>query len=313
MKQPLRASFFERRSIRGNLPFVLFFAMCVLLGSTVLISCTKAGGERVVTLAKLQNLKSAMCLLTQLVIKGDRPFPKNAQEIIDFMEQEAGYEPSKRDPKDTPLIDGWGNEMRFQGNERSYTIRSAGPDRAFDTEDDIYLAGNPDGEYIIDGSREKNISGKDLMKSPLTIPFQEPNGYYRISLPGKYVVIKRYSGWRSEITFSYTKHNSVTIIADPIREKWEPEREMEKRVEGIQSGTDDTFPGFEIIHYSPASINDAPGYEIMLKRNDFLAHAYHIVGNDYIALSISIIASGKDREFIMDTLTNAIKGSLEIR
>jgi hypothetical protein len=297
----------------GNLPLVLPLAMCVLLGSTVLMSCTKARAERVVTLAKLQNLKSAMCLLTQLVLNGDRPFPKKAQDIIDFMEQEAGYEPSKHDPKDTPFTDGWGNEMRIQGNERSYTIRSAGPDEVFDTEDDIYLAGNPDGEYIIDGSREKNISGKDLMKSRLTIPFQEPNGYYRISLPGKYVVIKRYSGWRSEITFSYTKNNSVTIIADPIKEKWQREREMEKRVDRIQSGEDESFSDYEIIQYNLTSINDAPGYEIMLKRDAFLAHAYHIVGNDYIGLSISIIASGKDRQFIMNTLTNAIKKSLDIR
>ena len=313
MKQALRASVFKHSSIRRNLLLVLLFGMSVLLGSAVLTSCTKVQGKHVATLAKLQNLKSAMCLLTQLVLNGDRLFPKDPQEIIDFMEQEAGYEPSKRDRKDTPFIDGWGNEMRFQGNERSYTIRSAGPDGIFDTEDDIYLAGNPDGEYIIDGSREKNISGKDLMKTPIRIAFQEPNGYYRISLPGKYAVIKRYSGWRSEITFSYTKNNSVTIIADPMRERWQPEREMEKRIERLQSGGDESFSDYEIIQYNLASINDAPGYEILLKSNDSLAHVYHIVSNNSIALSISIIASGKDRQFIMDTLTNAIKKSLDIR
>lgn len=261
------------------------------LASITLPSCSTKGGEHVVTLAKLHNLKTAMPLLTQLVLDGNRPFPTTAEELIDFMEKEAGYERSK-DPKDSPLIDGWGTDMRFEGDRRSYTICSAGPDKLFDTDDDIYLAGNPDGEYIIDGSREK-LSGKELLKSPIRVPFQEPNGYYRVSLPGRFAIIKKYSGWQSEITFSYTRNNSVTILAAPMTRKWDPAVEMSKRLEILRSGRDEAFSGYEVVHYNPIGINKASGYEIMLKSVDFLAHTYDIVGRDGIGLSISIITSGE--------------------
>jgi hypothetical protein len=274
-------------------------------------SCSTKGGEKVVTLAKLHNLKKAMALFHQLVFDGNCPFPTTAQEIIDFMEKEAGYERSK-DPKESPLIDGWGNEMRLEGDRRSYTIRSAGPDKAFDTDDDIYLAGNPDGEYIIDGSRE-TLSGKELLKSPIRIPFQEPNGYYRVSLPGKYAIIKKYSGWRSEITFSYTRNNNVAIVAEPMTRKWDPIGEMGKRLEILRSGRDEVLSGYEVIRYSPVSITNASGYEIKLKSDDFLAHTYVMVSQVGIGLSVSVITSGKDRQYILDTLIDAIHEGLELR
>jgi hypothetical protein len=292
--------------------FPVFLQVFLLVFSPIsLPSCSTKGGEKVVTLAKLHNLKTAVALFHQLAPDGNRPFPTTAQEIIDFMEKEAGYERSK-DPKESPLIDGWGNEMRLEGDRSSYTIRSAGPDTAFDTDDDIYLAGNPDGEYLIDGSRE-TLSGKKLLKGPIRIPFQEPNGYYRVSLPGKYAVIKKYSGWRSEITFSYTRNNNVTIVAEPMTRKWDPIGEMRKRVQILRSGGDEVLSGYEVIRYNPVSINNAPGYEIMLKSEDFLAHTYDMVSRVGIGLSVSVITSGKDRQYILDTLADAIHKGLEIR
>lgn len=285
--------------------------LLLALSPFALPSCSPKGGEHVVTLAKLHNLKTAMPLLTQLVLDGNRPFPTTAEELIDFMEKEAGYERSK-DPKDSPLTDGWGNEMRIEGDTRSYTIRSAGPDKLFDTDDDIYLAGNLDGEYIIDGSRE-GLSGKELLKSPIRVPFQEPNGYYRVTLPGRHAIIKKYAGWQSEITFSYTRNNSVTIVAEPMTRTWDPGVEMSKRLEILRSGRDDAFSGYEVVQYNPVDINKASGYEIRLESTDFLAHTYGIVGRDGIGLSISIITSGEDRHYIMDTLIDAIHKSLEIR
>jgi hypothetical protein len=294
------------RSFMAHLPVFL-----LLLCPITFPSCSAKGGEHAVTLAKLHNLKTAMPLLTQLVLDGNRPFPKTAGELVDFMEKEAGYERSK-DPKDSPLTDGWGNEMRFEGDSRSYTIRSAGPDKLFDTDDDIYLAGDPHGEYIIDGSREK-LSGKELVKSPIRVPFQEPNGYYRVSLPGRFAIIKKYAGWQSEITFSYTRNNSVTIVAEPMTRKWDPGVEMGKRLEILRSGRDESFSGYEVVQYSPVTINKASGYEIMLTSIDSLAHTYDIVSRDGIGLSISIITSGEDRHYILDTLADAIHKSLEIR
>jgi hypothetical protein len=312
MDQCVVRTFPEHLITRYGRSLLLHLSVLLLVLSPITFpSCSTKGGEHVVTLAKLHNLKTAMPLLTQLVLDGNRPFPKTAEELIDFMEKEGGYERSK-DPKDSPLTDGWGNEMRFEGDRMSYTIRSAGPDKLFDTDDDIYLAGNPDGEHIIDGSREK-LSGKELLKSPIRVPFQEPNGYYRVSLPGRYAIIKKYSGWQSEITFSYTRHNRVTIVAEPMTRKWDPGVEMSKRLEILRSGRDEAFSGYEVVQYNPVSINKASGYEIMLKSTDILAHTYGIVGRDGIGLSISIITSGEDRHYILDTLTHAIHKSLEIR
>ena len=312
MSQCVLKTFPEHLITRYGRPFLLHLPVLLLvLFPIAFSSCSTKGGEHMVTLAKLHNLKTAMPLLTQLVLDGNRAFPATAEELIDFMEKEAGYEQSK-DPKDSPLIDGWGNEMRFEGDRRSYTIRSAGPDKLLDTDDDIYLAGDPDGEYIIDGSREK-LSGKALLKSPIRVPFQEPNGYYKVSLPGRHAIIKKYSGWQSEITFSYTRTNSVTIVAAPMTRKWAPGAEMSQRLEVLRSGRDEAFSGFEVVQHNPVTINKASGYEIRLKSTDFLAHTYDIVSRDGIALSISIITSGEDRHYILDNLIDAIRKSLEIR
>ena len=313
MNQYVRKRISEHLIVRLDHPLLLLFSILLLVLAPIMFpSCSTKGGQHIVTLAKLQNLKTTMALLTEVALDGDQPFPKTAEEIIDFMEKETGYERSKRDSKDSPLIDGWGNEMRFEGDVDSYSIRSAGPDKAFYTDDDIYLAGNPDGEYIIDGSREK-LSGKELMKSLIRVPFREPQGYYRISLPGKYAIIKKYSGLRSEITFSYTSNNSVTIVAEPEMKQWDAEGEMRKRVERIRSGRDEAFSDYEVIQYNPVSVNDASGYEIVLKKDSFLAHTYDMVSRDYIAISIAIVASGNDRQYIVDTLKDAIHKSLEIR
>ena len=312
MDQCIVKTFPEHLIIRHGRSHLLHLSVLFLVLSPLTFpSCSTKGGEHVVTLAKLHNLKTAMPLLTQLVLDGNRPFPTTAEELNDFMEKEAGYERSK-DPEDSPLTDGWGNVMRFKGDRRSYTIRSAGPDKLFDTDDDIYLAGNPHGEYIIDGSREK-LSGKELMKSPIRVPFQEPNGYYRVSLPGRFAIIKKYAGWQSEITFSYTRNNSVTIVAEPMTRKWDPAVEMGKRLEILRGGRDEAFSGYEVVQYNPVGINKASGYEIRLKSVDFLAHIYEVVGRDGISLSISIITSGEDRHYILDTLIDAIHKSLEIR
>ncbi len=312
MRQYVLKTFPEHLIVRYGRSLLLYLSVLLIgLSPITLPSCSTKGGEHVVTLAKLHNLKTAMPLLTQLVLDGNRPFPTTAEELIDFMEKEAGYERSK-DPKDSPLIDGWGNEMRLEGDKRSYIIRSAGPDKLFDTDDDICLAGSPDGEYIIDGSREK-LSGKELLKSPIRVPFQEPNGYYRVLLPGRYAIIKKYAGWQSQITFSYTRHNRVTIVAEPMTRKRDPAVEMSKRLENLRSGRDEAFSGYEVVRYGPVTINKASGYEIRLKSTDFLAHTYDIAGRDGIGLSISIITSGKDRHYILDTLIDAIHKSLDIR
>ncbi len=289
-----------------------WIAFLLLAGIGALGSCSVSGGAYVVTLAKLHNLKVAMSYLTQFALGGDRQFPTTKQEIIDFMEEEAGYKSAKQS-KDTPFVDGWGNEMRFDGDVNQYTICSAGPDETFDTKDDIYLTGNPDTEYIIDGVKESNASGKELMKTMARIPYQEPNGYYRIVMPGKYSVIDAPSGWRSVITFRYTENNTVVITAEPESGVWDPQREMITRIRDVKNGVDKKLWDYEVVESNLVTVDQAPGYVVYLEKAAAAVRLYGIRSNAGLEYSVVITAGGEDRQLIMDTLTEAIQTGLDLR
>lgn len=47
------------------------------------------------------------------------------------------YEPPRPPPKDWWFVDGWGTRFRYVALDRSFRIQSAGPDRTFDTDDDV--------------------------------------------------------------------------------------------------------------------------------------------------------------------------------
>lgn len=299
------------KSRRSTVPALGIFVLTLIAVAST--SCSYSGGEYTITLAKLHNLKVAMSYITQSALNGDQPFPKDTQEIIDFMETDIGYGRSKRTVKDNPFKDGWGNEMRFQGDIKSYSIRSAGPDGIFDTPDDIYLAGNPDSEHIIDGVKESTSSGKDLMETRIKIPFQESNGYYRITLPGKYSVIRSHAGWRSEVTFRYTEKNTVKIVAEPYTDRWMPQREMETKAGAIRNGRDAAFGNYEIVESDLVQIDNAPGFEISAQKDDSIARIFGVASNEQLRYSISITASGEDRQYIMDTLTEAVKERMDLR
>ncbi|MFH1754706.1 MAG: hypothetical protein ABIA59_03285 [Candidatus Latescibacterota bacterium] len=280
--------------------------------SFLMASCTMGGTEHVITLAKLHNLKATMGTMTQVALGSGDSFPKDPEAIVKFMVGECGFKEATS-KEDHPFVDGWRQEMRLSGDWKGYIIRSSGPDKRFDTEDDMYVAGDYDSEYIIDGVKETNASARNLMTGSLKVPYQEPNGYYRVTLPGKYSPIPKHEGWRSETLFRYTKDNTVTIIADPGQGQWDPQAALDKRIQLIQAGRDDKFSAYQIIESNIVNISQAPGYEIVLKKDESTVHLYELVNRGSIQLSVSIVSTGKDRNYIMNTLTNAVEQTLSMR
>lgn len=271
----------------------------------------KGGQKRVVTLARLHNLKVVMPHITEMAAQNLIEFPEDIEDFMALLQEE--LDPADlRDVSSSPttLLDGWENELRLEGDITKYYLRSAGPDKVFNTDDDIYLAGNLDGEYIIDGSSQGRLTAKALSKSINVRPFEEPTGYYRIFLPGRYTVMRKYEGDRSEITFFYAKNNYVKINAEPIRGDWEPEKEMEERIAAYR--WDEEFSDFEIKSSDLALFRDFSGYVIRLAKDDILVLEHGFYDNYYLAVSVVMVASGKERQEIMDILTEEVKANLVI-
>jgi hypothetical protein len=303
---------FQRKGHMNSRPLRLsWLPVSIVFTSLLFMSCSMGGAEHILTLAKLHNLKLAMSTMTQIEMGGNDSFPKDKEAVVEFMVKECGFKEAKN-REDHPFIDGWQQEMRLAGNWKGYIIRSAGPDKKFDTEDDMYLAGNYDGEYIIDGVKEKNASARNLMTASLKVPYQEPNGYYRVTLPGKYSPIPKYQGWSSETIFRYTSDHTVTIKADPGQGRWNPQTEMNRRVQLIQSGRDEKYSGYEVVESNVATISGVPGYEIVLKQGESTIHLYELVNGD-VKVNVAIASTGKDRKYILDTLTKAVEETLSLR
>jgi len=276
------------------------------------LAACSTGGEYVVTLAKLHNLRVTMSIMTTYHIQNSDDFPKNPDEIIDFMIADAGISVPNRE-EDNPFTDGWGNPMRLSGNLKLYEIRSAGPDEELDTDDDIYLQGNAHTEYVIDGVKEKNASVKSLMSSPIKVAYQEPNGYYKFALPGKYAAIDNQKGWTSDITFRYTAANTVTVVADPAAGRMDPAKEMTERVKMLERGQVEALADYTVVESKLVKIDQAPGFTISLESADGLARVYKITSREGITYSIVIRSSGEERQYIMDTLNGAVQKGLNLR
>ncbi|NIM89405.1 MAG: hypothetical protein GTO17_00470 [Candidatus Aminicenantes bacterium] len=290
---------------------IVVFIAYLLFGPVVCEVAFKGGQKRIATLARLHNLKVVMPHITEMAARNEILFPEDAEELMAILQQEL-------DPSDlmdvssspTTLTDAWDNELRLDGDLDEYFIRSAGPDKVFDTDDDIYLGGNLDGEYIIDGSRQRRLTAKALSRRISVLPFEEPTGYYRIFLPGRYTVIPKYEGHRSIIEFFYATNNYVRITADPIGGGWNAESEMADRIEQLQ--WDEEFSDFDLLSSNLAFFREFEGYEIHLERDEILAREFGFFGNNYLAVSVVIVASGQERLQIMDILTEEVKVNLTI-
>jgi hypothetical protein len=290
------------RAIGGGLALTLVMSLA---------ACS-TGGEYIVTLAKLHNLRVTMSIMTTYHIQSSDDFPKNPDEIIDFMIADAGISVPNRE-EDNPFTDGWGNQMILKGDLKRYEIRSAGPDEELNTDDDIYLEGNSHTEYVIDGVKEKNASVKSLMSSPIKVAYQEPNGYYKFALPGKYAAIDNQKGWTSDITFRYTASNTVTVVADPAAGRRDPAQEMDKRVRKLKGGRDESLAGYTVTESKLVKIDQALGFTIALECEGCLARVYELTSREGITYSITIRSSGEERQYIMDTLCGAVSKGLDLR
>ena len=284
----------------------------IALALFITIGACSTGGEYIVTRAKLHNLKVTMSIMTTYHIQTSDDFPKNPDEIVDFMIADAGINVPDRE-KDHPFTDGWGNPMLLKGNLKRYEIRSAGPDEEFNTDDDIYLEGNGHTERIIDCIKEKNASAKSLMSSRIKVAYQEPNGYYKFALPGKYVAIDNQKGWTSDITFRYTASNTVTVVADPGASRRDPAQEMAKRLRMLEGGRDEILSGYTVVESKLIKIDQALGFTIALESDGRLAQLYELTSREGIAYSIVIHSSGEERRYIMDTLSGAVRKGLDLR
>lgn len=298
--------------------YILYIAAGVLLlgiiGPAVWRSCLTGGGGQLATRVKLENLRGFMAIVSMLTLDGNVEFPKSIDELLDLWEEESGS-PVVRDWDDPkhPLVDGWGMMMRFEGDVRGYEIRSAGQDHEFRTEDDMYLHGDADGEFIITGTARQRVSRDDFTGRITEPPYQEPNGYYQVSFPGDYNVIPTYDGDRSEITFSYAKDMKVTISAQPQSRTWDPERELQRRLEVLRRGGDEMFREFKVVAYAQTRVAEAPGYMIDLAKGTISAREFAFMSGNRLRFSLVIITSGSDRAFIMEALTRAVHETLVIQ
>jgi hypothetical protein len=202
--------------------------------------------------------------------------------------------------------------MVFEGDLDGYVIRSAGPDSKFATEDDIYLKGNMWGEHVMDGSSRRTLSSSALKRQFNKLPFQDPTGYYHVSLPGSYIVIDEFDNGQSNITFFYARDNYVRIIAEPYSAEWDAEEEMRDRIDDIQLGRDDELLGFSVQDYGPVQVGNGNGFMIRLESPGFIVQEYVLLRGFYMRVSALIMASGNDREEIVSILSRAVESNLEI-
>jgi len=158
-------------------------------------------------------------------------------------------------------------------------------------------------------SSPRSDSSPGLLPDNLS-DFDDPKQYYSVSLPEGYRSSNRSSGSRSKVLFSYPGGANVTIIASPMRKKWDPQSTMDQKVRAIREGRAGGFSRFEITQYQLVNLSGMEGYEIVLKKDGNIAHAYAMVTPNNIAFSISIATSGKNSRENHDILDSAIRGSL---
>jgi hypothetical protein len=276
-------------------------------------SCGKSSGGLLVTRAKLQNLKAFMAQVAILAAQGDISFPEDRTGLLDLLEQEGGEAvPREETDPDNPLVDGWGTLMVFRGDLDAYEIRSAGADRILDTPDDLYLQGDPGGEFIVDGSGSRLLSREDFARQVNPVPFEESHGYYDLTLPGSYTVLRNHSGERSQVVFSYGRDVRVTVTAVPAAEPWDPEKALEQRLEVLRRGEDELYRDFSVSTYGTLTLGNAPGFSVSLEKGHVLVQELRLLGSQTLDLTITIVASGADGSFILDALFQAVRGGLRI-
>jgi len=159
---------------------------------------------------------------------------------------------------------------------------------------------------------KKRSSAASGLLSSQTKPFDDPKGYYSISLPEGYKVANKSSGSRSRISFTYSRKTSVTITALPMKKMWDPQEEMMKKVTGIQRGRATGFSRYQVAGYQIVNFSGMEGYEIILRKSKEVAHAYEMVSSTNVAFSIAIVCMGTNSEQNYNILNSAVRNNLEV-
>ncbi|NIM16766.1 MAG: hypothetical protein GTO45_32655 [Candidatus Aminicenantes bacterium] len=149
------------------------------------------------------------------------------------------------------------------------------------------------------------------LPSDLTEPYNEPNGYYSISLPAGYKSIPKPPGdqGQTEVSFMYADRAIVTISTTPRQTEWDSQQAMMQKVTAIQTGNDKDFSNYRINEYQPITISSLRGYEILLEMGDRVAHVYGLVSPTDIIFAIKIITFGQANH---DILVSAVRESLVV-
>ncbi|MCK5058365.1 MAG: hypothetical protein KAT34_17055, partial [Candidatus Aminicenantes bacterium] len=161
-------------------------------------------------------------------------------------------------------------------------------------------------------TREATLPETPGILSAQVETFTDPNGFYSISLPEGFTKIDESTWDTSKITFSYPERISVSITARAIQGDWNAEKEMKKKVKGIEGGTAGTLSLYRVTGYKVLTLTDAQGYDLTLERTGILSHYYYMVDPGKHAVSIILITEGADRREKHDYLVKTIEESLEI-
>jgi len=140
--------------------------------------------------------------------------------------------------------------------------------------------------------------------------FQDNNNYFYISLPGGCKVSDRSSGNQSRVSYDYTVHANVSISAIPIKNDWNPEEALKKKMNDIQEGKEKQLSLFDIETFGLVDFNGFTGYEIVLKKNDQMAHLFALINPNKVFYAISISTRGRAMQENHDILESAIRDSI---
>ena len=297
--------------LRAILFSSLFGLAGLFLGPVVCNTLGPGSGKQIVTLAKFNNLRMAMSQLTNDFYQNEEDFPSDLTELVsDLHEYLRMDDLGDGEPLVDNIRDAWRRKLQFEGDLSGYIIRSAGRDGVYDNEDDIYLKGNAQCENVFGAIHRRKLTPRSLLKRPNLFPIQEPTGYYRLSLPGYYTVIREYEGSKSILTFQYTSSDFIRVTADADGLRWDPAECMSSHMEDIAEIRDMGYLGYEIDRSGLVDVPGGMGYEIRRSSLDTLVHEFAFFNGYELTVEVLIHSKSKTRQKIVDTLEREIEDNL---
>jgi hypothetical protein len=143
-----------------------------------------------------------------------------------------------------------------------------------------------------------------------TVTFEDPKNYYRVYLPEGFKTMNISSGQQSKIIYNYSFNTSVTIIAFPMKNEFDPQKAMEAKVTAIQEGKAGDLSRYTVERSGLVNFNGLDGYEIIMNDKDQMAHAYALVSSSKISFSIFIVTMGEYKQENHDILDSSVRNSL---